>query len=342
MQAMQVTEELALVQGDDVERASSPSVHTSRHYRAPFITLGILLCVGVAVWGSHSYHPFYTPSSDASHLISAEANLSAMPGWEATTFALLRKFRVCTTCNHWERIGEWFDGGYLTCLDEAAHWPPKAIYSMGISTHDKWSVDLAARLNVSAYQFDCTVASAPQCVGCPNVPGLAQLIHFHRVCIAAEDHHQDPFPGMSWNLSYALEQTGNLNASENSLIMKMDIEGSEWPIFEAESREILSKFGTLIIEFHRFDFQYKFGQYLRAMEVLEGAGFRVAHSRGNNCCRTVHYGIDSIPMILEVTLIRRSGALNETECEQGYQRQSSLDHKNLPGGPNMGPAYLAE
>jgi hypothetical protein len=340
---MQVPEELALVQDFDVERAGSPSVRASRRFLAPVIALGILLCVGVAVWGSHSHHPFYSPPSDASHLISEEANISMMPAWEATTFALLRKFRVCTTCNHWERVGEWFDGGYLTCLDESAHWPPKAIYSMGIETEDKWSVDLAARLNVSAYQFDCTIPGPPACVGCPNVPHLAQLVHFHRVCIAAEDYHENYFPGMSWNLSYALEQTGNLNASENSLIMKMDIEGSEWPIFEVESREILSKFGTLIIEFHRFDLQYKFGQYLKAMEVLEGAGFRVAHSRGNNCCGMVHYGVDWIPKILEVTLIRRSGgAPNATECEQGFQAQSSLDHKNLPGGPNMGPAYLAE
>jgi hypothetical protein len=370
MQTVPGTEELALVQDDDdVERAGSPSVNTSRRFLGPVVALGTLLCVGVAAWMSlgHHHRQWHLSSADVSRVIAEQeasaSNISvpnvttedvstsvtlqttlttASPSTTehiSTTFALMHKFRVCTTCNHWERIGEYSDGGYLTCLDESAHWPPEAIYSFGISTSDRWSVDLAARLNISAYQFDCTIPGPPACIGCPPIP---QLIHFYSTCIAARDNHENHFPGRSWNLSHALEHTGHLNARENSLIMKMDIEGSEWPILEVESREILSKFGTIIVEFHRFDFYWKFAQYLRAMEVLEGAGFQVAHTRGNNCCPMVKYGLDSIPMIMEVTLIRRSAPPNLTECQQGIQAQSSLDHKNLPGGPNIGPAYLAE
>lgn len=244
---------------------------------------------------------------------------------EGETKSLLHSFKVCGQCQNFKRFGEAHDGGYLTCMDGLSGGHIQAAYSVGVEGHDKWSLDIYNLLKVPVNQFDCTVTHpAQQCPTC----------HFYQACLQAPSgagalsHHQN------WALQQALDNSGMGKAPERSLVMKMDIEGSEWPILAemtpGGAGEVLKKFQQVILEFHWMDQRYKHGEYLKAMQNLLAAGFRVAHVHGNNYGGMYSEGAYSIPNVVEVTFVS-SGQAAAT-CQDPVL--SPLDTPNNPRSPH--------
>jgi len=252
---------------------------------------------------------------------------------EGVSKKFLETFKICGQCKNFKRFGEANDGGYLMCMDGLQEGVGAA-YSLGVEQHDKWSADVVSTLGITVNQFDCTVeVPASDCAGCK----------FFKKCIVSADG-ENPVPGHEdegWSLKQALKETSQESAADGSLLMKMDIESSEWPIYASESPDVLKKFGELIVEFHGLQDEYlnekwNHAVYLKAMEHILAAGFKVAHLHGNNYQDMYEVGDTTIPKVLEVTFIH--GAARPDGCSSS-QIYHDLDAPNN-GGPELPMAHI--
>jgi len=248
----------------------------------------------------------------------------------SSTQGLLASYKICGQCKSFERFGEANDGGYLMCMDGLKKGSVGAAYSLGVEHHDQWSEDVLKKLGAPVNQFDCTVHHS-DCKGCK----------FFKKCIVAADG-KHPVPGHEtegWSLKEALVQTKQADAADGSLLMKMDIEASEWAIFASEPPEALKKIGELIVEFHNLQDVSLHKEYLQAMEHILAAGFKVAHLHGNNYQGMYQTGADTIPQVLEVTFVH--GAARSDGCMADQVYQQKLDAPNNPTANELPMAHVA-
>eukprot|EP00421_Protoceratium_reticulatum_P068735 CAMPEP_0168425900 /NCGR_PEP_ID=MMETSP0228-20121227/35558_1 /TAXON_ID=133427 /ORGANISM="Protoceratium reticulatum, Strain CCCM 535 (=CCMP 1889)" /LENGTH=364 /DNA_ID=CAMNT_0008439899 /DNA_START=23 /DNA_END=1115 /DNA_ORIENTATION=+ len=215
-----------------------------------------------------------------------------------TTLDLLSSFQICSAgCRNprdFQRFGEERDGGYQLCL--AATSKTKAAYSLGVGNHDKWAYHVSKRLAVPVYQFDCfRVDPRAVCKGCS----------FFSTCIGGANDLGRFRRAMTF--SQMLSQTNHSRAGEGSLLLKMDIEGSEWTVLVDVPTQTLRKFGQLVIEFHGIHDETRHASYLTVMRHILEAGFKVAHLHGNNQDGMYEVGSFRIPAVVEVTLVLEGG-----------------------------------
>lgn len=234
---------------------------------------------------------------------------------EGPTKEMLSRLKVCASCTEFRRIGERLDGGYLVCMDGLERGKIRAAYSMGIEFHDVFSQDIYNLLKVPVHQFDCTVERpAMNCEEC----------HFNKICMNGINGSGGHPKGPNMNMQQMLELTGQAEAPEDSLIMKMDIEGSEWAVY-ADGQSGLEKFKQLVFEFHWLAQERHHEQYATALRNIENAGFKVAHIHGNN--NRYFYEVDGylVPRVLEVTFVKNNPSLEKCETRQHLH---PLDHDN--------------
>jgi len=250
------------------------------------------------------------------------------------TAELFQSFRICGRCAEFKRFGETHDGGYLTCMDRLGASGIREAYSLGVEHHDKWSDDASQELGIPVNQFDCTVSQGTGCKTCEFFPR----------CIVGEGLEATAsIPGMNsepWTLHRALVETGQGRAPDRSLLMKVDIEASEWPLFATASPSVLKKFQQIIVEFHWLSNSAKHDEYLEALQRIHAAGFMVVHLHGNNNGGMYEDGGLSVPDVLEVTFV--SGAEQLGECKQDQEFIPGLDHRNNIDAKELPPAHLAE
>ena len=237
---------------------------------------------------------------------------------------LFQSFSICGNCETWQRFGEHHDGGYLSCMDNMKNGTLLAAYSMGVERYDKWSSDIYDSFHIPVYQYDCTVSKPAQaCADC----------NFFPACLSSGKSN-GLFPGKtSWTLEEAIQKSKMLKVPDRSLLMKMDIEASEWPVLASTSIETLKRFRQLIIEFHELDSEDKHAEYLSVMHRLRDAGFRAVHLHGNNCCPAYEKEGFKIPSVIELTLDSLANEL--TSCED--PKNLDLDEPNKPQRPVIGP-----
>ena len=228
---------------------------------------------------------------------------------DGATKDLLRSFRVCGDCQNFRRFGEPHDGGYLMCMDHMHG--VTAAYSVGVEQHDKWSGDVNGAWHVPVYQMDCTVSKPAQmCPGC----------QFFRNCLSTPGG-----PQPSWTLAETLQQTGQGAAADRSLFGKIDIEGSEWGALATADVATLRKFRQLAVEFHWLDRSYKHADYLKAIQNLQAAGFRVVHLHGNNFSPMYNAQEFQIPSVVEVTFDANAASMATCLSDQ---KMRPLDSAN--------------
>eukprot|EP00434_Breviolum_minutum_P004307 symbB.v1.2.003796.t3/scaffold192.1/size616647/7 len=140
-------------------------------------------------------------------------------------------------------------------------------------------------------------------------------------------------PRTSWTLEEAIEHSKMLKVPDRSLLMKMDIEASEWPVLANTSIETLKKFRQLIIEFHGLDSEDRHAEYVSVMHrLLRDGGFQVVHLHGNNCCPAYEKEGFKIPVVIELTLDALANQL--TSCQD--PKDLELDKPNNPNGVDDG------
>lgn len=238
---------------------------------------------------------------------------SLQPG---ATQDLLRSFRICGRCKRWQRFGEKRDGGYVSCMDHMAHPDIRAAYSMGIEKHDLWSVHVHENFQVPIYQYDCTVSKpAAVCDHCK----------FFQACLKGEDGRGGFQGKTAWTLKQAIRKSGKEHLPDRSLLMKIDIEGAEWPTLGTASTATLRKFRQLLIEFHDLGDEGRHSEFLSTMQNLQKAGFKVVHLHGNDFSRNYKKGPYSIPSVIEVSM---DSTVEDMSTCLAQEQRLPLDAKN--------------
>lgn len=211
-----------------------------------------------------------------------------------------------------ERFGPQHDGGYPLCgnlLQEA-----KAAYSYGIAGYDPWGCVVQARLDVPLHQYDCFETTVPVCPGNPPA-------QFHPECIGPKTETIDGRPYDT--LSNQARKNGDAG---KRLIVKMDVEGSEWQSLATAPDEILSDIDQLTIEFHDVETDGVLDTASRLAQF-----FYVAHVHQNNyACLP---GFDPFPgPIFEALLVnKRIATANPAVITRGVL---PIDSPNSPNSPD--------
>lgn len=214
------------------------------------------------------------------------------------TTALLRSFRPCAECKQHRRYGEGNDGGYVMCDDDMVLGQIKGAYSYGINGFDGWGNAVSEKFKIPVFEYDCTNPKVPQ--KCPSCD-----LRFNLECI--NSHSASPKAKFG-TLSQHFQRNGHNGTSPASLLMKIDVEGAEWPVFAEEPAENLKKFREIIVEFHDLHQVNRHADFLKAVKNILNAGFVVEHIHGNNNGGLTTLGTEMIPKVLEVTYIQRPNA----------------------------------
>jgi hypothetical protein len=186
------------------------------------------------------------------------------------------------------RKGRDFDGGY-TMLDYKLE--NKICYSMGISDDVSWDIDMAS-IGCQVFQYDHTIKSFPL-----KHPSF----HSFGVGICSQPTNEP-------NLK-TIEELIEINQhqKEDSIIMKMDIEGAEWPVFYDIKENIILKFSQIIVEFHGLEHSHSTRHLRRYLNVLEKINktHQIIHIHANNYGSMSLISGFPVPDTYEISLVRR-------------------------------------
>ena len=185
------------------------------------------------------------------------------------------------------RLGGQEDGGYVM-LDDLAHL--RTAFSLGVGPNVDWDYAMVSR-RIDVHQFDHTVAAPPR-----NHPRF----HFHRKKIDTVASAETE------NLASILKAYGSAGRYAN--VLKVDIEGSEWPLFANADPDVLARFPQILCEFHALGHVADDAHYHLMIDALRRLRdqFEVVHVHGNNCGGRVFVGERAFPHVLEVTLANRA------------------------------------
>ena len=181
-----------------------------------------------------------------------------------------------------KRIGNSNDGGYVMRV------PPsrtKIAYSLGISNDVSWDLEIA-NMGYEVFQYDHTIKRSP-----------IKNEHFHWRKNGIGGSIKDKIITME----EMLRQNGHFE--NDGMLLKMDIEGSEWDALYNINLQLLYKFDQILIELHDFMNNYNRDKKIECLKKLTN-GHKVVHLHGNNY-DYIHWCNDLIlPNTIEVTLLR--------------------------------------
>lgn len=211
------------------------------------------------------------------------------------------------------RVGSAGDGGYVQIDD--LHGVSHAL-SFGISDNDDWDLELA-KAGIPVEQFDHTIEKAPS---------SHALLHFHRKMISVEATPQ------SATLPDLVAQ--HSKSDNPDVILKIDIEGCEWDVFDRASDEVLSKLSQIVCEFHDLSDLRNPLFRARAARVFGKLArhFAPVHVHGNNVAGLHNVANIPVPDVLEVTFAnrRRYRLVDSSEVFP-----TSLDASSNPDVPDI-------
>jgi hypothetical protein len=210
-----------------------------------------------------------------------------------------------------ERIGDPHDGGYLACKNLVPR--SQAVYSYGIAGTDEWGCALSARLALPVHEYDCFNPSRPTCIAGANpmfhdeCVGPRQITDQGRLFDTVENH---------------IAKNGDAG---KRIIMKMDVEGAEWPSFLQMPDAVLNQIDQLTVEFHDVNDP----AFLDVIRKLKRT-FYVANLHYNNWeCR-----VDAAPLparVFELLFVNKSiGILDAGSTPVFPNPLDAANNPNLP------------
>ena len=209
------------------------------------------------------------------------------------------------------RVGDEHDGGYLICqnlVDRA-----QTLYSYGVNATDEWGCRLSAQLKLPVHQYDCFNLARPPCDGATPV--------FHEECVGpAKTTEKDRAFD---TIDAQIKRNGDAG---KTMIMKMDVEGSEWASFMAAPDAVFEKIDQLVVEFHGVDE----AEYVETIRKLK-RHFHVANLHYNNwsCTR------DRAPFpatAFEILFVNKQ--LGVVDSDATAVVPNPLDAPNAPARPD--------
>jgi hypothetical protein len=212
------------------------------------------------------------------------------------------------------RLGSQNDGGYVIPdnLDRV-----EACFSPGVGMSSDFELEMAKR-NIKSYLCDY------------SVDGPARedaLFNFQKKFVAARGS-----PDSKW-ISFS-EWVRSAEPTSTNLVLQMDIDGGEWDILRNLEKETLTKFRTLVIEFHDFQFIQNHDSCDLILQVFEKLNeeFDVVNIHPNNFVETFDCFGFEVPKVFEATFYRK--------LENGPQKRLSaidetLQSPNNPERPDL-------
>ena len=214
-----------------------------------------------------------------------------------------------------KRIGRRFDGGYVMA---DAFDTGGVAYSLGIKQDVTWDSDMV-ELGYDIYMYDHTI---------DGLPVSSEKFNFYKQGISGKESAEFT------TLPAQMKKHGHTRRTD--LVLKVDIEGDEWPMINSMSMNELNCFKQIAIELHGFKKLHKAfwaREVHSALQKLRKNHIPI-HIHGNNnghfCCS----GGLVYPSTLEVTFLR-SDVCNFSPCIRMFP--TKLDH---PNNPLMADLYL--
>ncbi|TPI60399.1 FkbM family methyltransferase [Mesorhizobium sp. B3-1-3] len=208
------------------------------------------------------------------------------------------------------RIGGRADGGYVM-LDDFKE--VEGALSLGINDDDSWDADIS-NLGIEVHQYDHTIDGSPT---------IKEKLKFFKEKITS------PYDSSGVSLRDAvLRQRGK------KLVLKCDIEGSEWDVFSTADNETLERFSQIVCEFHGFgsivndELHINMERALKNLQLL----FSVVHVHANNSGPWLIIGGVPFPSVIEVTFARKS-LYHFNESTEIFP--TALDFPNAPSLPDF-------
>jgi len=179
------------------------------------------------------------------------------------------------------RIGEKSDGGYILLNDFDNI---KIAYSFGISDEISFDKDLADK-NIDVFMYDHTIE---------KLPFQNSKFHWKKIGLTEKKGIHNNMK----TLDELIKENGHEN--EKNMILKLDIEGSEWNVLYYINKEILMHFKYIIIEFH-FEKLFK-SLFLKVLNKLNKT-HQIFHLHCNNLGSLINIDEYNICSSLEVSYI---------------------------------------
>ena len=224
------------------------------------------------------------------HAAADPADVRALPEYaRATSVAkLLQTCRVEGV--PLVRIGGEVDGGYVM-LDTPRPPAVTAAYSFGVGHDVSWDVAMAKQ-GIDLFLYDHTVERLPE-----PVPRAK----FFRTGIRG----RNPAAGQK-TVAEVLADNGH--TGRRDLVLKMDIEGAEWPVLDEVSSETLVSFAQIVVEFHGMARALEPEGHARVVKTLEklAVTHQPIHVHGNCNAMPVWIGDLVLPHVIEVSYVRRA------------------------------------
>lgn len=222
--------------------------------------------------------------------------------------SLLEKLRVREVEAELVRLGSELDGGYVLpdILDEAL-----VCFSAGVHLNSDFEMDLARR-GIRSHLIDFSVSG----------PAASHpLIGFTRKFLSGSTFMDSHVSLDEW--------VQNLEPSKE-LMLKMDIEGSEWAVLQSASDSTLERFNLMVVEFHGLDrlglagpFSIMNATLTRLLKI-----FDIVNAHPNNYRGESTFFGARVPEVIELTLVNKKLGIS------GERVAKSLRAPNLPNNPS--------
>jgi len=202
------------------------------------------------------------------------------------------------------RIGKKGDGGYVLLNDFDNI---KIAYSFGICDEVSFDKELADK-DIDVYMYDYTIQ---------NLPYENPKFHWKKIGLTGNKKRDNNMK----TLKELLFENGHIK--EKNMILKMDIEESEWSVFKEVSTSILKQFKYIIVEFH---FNNTFvSKYIKVFKKLNKT-HQIFHLHCNNCGEIVKFDGYNICYSLEISFVIREN--NSFLKPYDYFPINNIDYKN--------------
>ena len=211
------------------------------------------------------------------------------------------------------RYGNDSDGGYIMVNDLEQY---KIAYSFGINDDVSWDRDMAT-YGIDVYMYDHTIDWLPE-----------ENEHFHWKKTGIIGEHDANIKDLK-TLDTLLEENGHQH--ENNMLLKIDVEGAEWSVFEHTSQDTLKKFSQIVIEFHDMNNISNAEHIINALQNLNKTHCPV-HVHGNNYRSYSMLDGVVLPDVLECVFLNRN-KYKLRKCEQFFPNQ--LDKANYSERPDI-------
>lgn len=197
------------------------------------------------------------------------------------------------------RVGGDHDGGYVMLDDFES---VETALSLGIGADASWDLALAQR-GIRVVQFDHAIETSPST--------HERCVFFGKRIVPSQ-----PVDSRDTTIAQVLDE--HAAPSDDRLILKIDIEGSEWDVFDALAGAVVDRFAQIVCEFHDFHRILEADWRDRAVRVLTklNGSHTVVHIHGNNFRPIISIGDILIPEVIELTFVRsRSYATTDAQAE---------------------------